>query len=152
MKPRLNPQATAPEAIKPLFALETYVQGCGLEPSLLELVKIRASQLNGCAFCVHMHTTDARAKGEREERIYLLSAWQESPLYSARERAALAWTEAVTLVADTHVPDEVYAELRTQFSDEEIVKLTISVATINAWNRLGVSLRSVHPTRTAQAA
>lgn len=152
MKPRLNPQATAPEAIRPLFALETYVQGCGLEPSLLELVKIRASQLNGCAFCVHMHTTDARAKGEREERIYLLSAWQESPLYSARERAALAWTEAVTLVTDTHVPDEVYAQLRTQFSDEEIVKLTVAVATINAWNRLGVSLRSVHPARTAQAA
>ncbi len=146
MKPRLNPNQAAPEAIKALAALENYVATCGLEPALIELVKTRASQINGCAFCIHMHTRDARAHGETEERLYLLNAWRESPLYSARERAALAWTEAVTLVAQTHVPDEVFEEAQAQFAAGELVKLTLLVATINAWNRIAISFRSMHPT------
>jgi AhpD family alkylhydroperoxidase len=112
MKPRLNPYEAAPDAMKSIAALEAYVQASGLEPSLIELVKTRASQINGCAFCLHMHTRDARARGESEERLYLLDAWRESPLYTERERAALAWTEAVTLVAQTRVPDAVYDEVR----------------------------------------
>jgi AhpD family alkylhydroperoxidase len=145
MKPRLNPWEAAPDAMKAVGALEAYVQRSGLEKSLIHLVKTRASQINGCAFCIHMHTRDARALGESEERLYLLDAWRESPLYSDRERAALAWTEAVTLVSETHVPDDVYAELRRHFSEEEVVKLTVLVATINAWNRISISFRSLHP-------
>ena len=122
-----------------------YVQSSGLEPSLLELIKMRASQINGCAYCLHMHSRDARAKGESEERLYLLDAWRESPLYTDRERAALAWTEAVTLISQTHAQDDVYEELRGQFSEEELVKLTVAVATINAWNRIAISFRAVHP-------
>jgi AhpD family alkylhydroperoxidase len=152
MKPRLNPNKTAPDALKPLIALEASVQNSGLEPLLIELVKTRASQINGCAYCLHMHTRDARAKGETEERLYLLDAWRESPLYSERERAALAWTEAVTLVAQTHVPDDVYEDARAQFNEEELVKLTLLVATINSWNRLGISFRAVHPTKQGRAA
>ncbi len=132
MKPRLNPYQASPEAMKAVAALEAYVKGSGLEPSLIELIKTRASQINGCAYCLHMHTRDARAKGESEERLYLLDAWRESPLYTDRERAALAWTEAVTLVSQTHVPDEVYEAARRHFSEEELVKLTVAVATINA--------------------
>src|ERR687886_2306298 len=131
MKARLNPNKAAPEAIKALGALESYVQGSGLEPSLIELVKTRASQINGCAFCIHMHTRDARARGETEERLYLLNAWRESPLYSERERAALAWTEAVTLVSETHVPDAVYEEVGPHVAADELVELTFLVATIN---------------------
>jgi AhpD family alkylhydroperoxidase len=152
MKPRLNPYQAAPEAMKAIGALEAYVQGCGLEHALIDLVKIRASQINGCAFCIHMHTREARARGETEERLYLLDAWRESPLYSERERAALAWTEAVTLVAQTHVPDAIHDEARAQFSEEELVKLTLLVATINAWNRIAISFRSVHPVKAARAA
>jgi AhpD family alkylhydroperoxidase len=152
MEPRLNPYKAAPEAIDALRALEAYVQKSGIEKSLIELVKTRASQINGCAYCVHMHTKDARAAGETEERLYLLSTWHESPLYTARERAALAWTEAVTLISETHVPDEVYSAARASFSEEELVKLTILVSTINAWNRIGVSYRLVHPTQKASAA
>ena len=122
------------------------------EPSLVELIKMRASQINGCAYCLHMHARDARAKGESEERLYLLDAWRESPLYTDRERAALAWTEAVTLVSQTHAPDDVYEELRGQFSEEEVVKLTVAVATINAWNRIAISFRAVHPSPRAHAA
>jgi AhpD family alkylhydroperoxidase len=147
MKPRLNPMAAAPDAMKAMGALESYVEESGLDPSLIHLVKTRASQINGCAFCIHMHTRDARARGESEERLYLLDAWRESPLYGDRERAALAWTEAVTLVAETHVPDAVYDEVRRHFSEAELVKLTLLVATINAWNRLAISFRSVHPVR-----
>ena len=116
-----------------------------LEPLLIKLVETRASQINGCAYCVHMHTRDARKLGEREERLYLLSAWEESPLYSARERAALRWTDALTLIAQTHAPDDAYEELRRQFSPEEIVKLTVTIGLINAWNRLAISMRTVHP-------
>lgn len=145
MKPRLNPYQAAPAMMKALMALEGQVASAGLEPPLMELVKIRASQINGCAFCLHMHTRDARSRGESEERIYLLDAWPESPLFTERERAALAWTEAVTLVSQTHVPDAVYEQARAQFSEEELVKLTLLVATINAWNRFAISFRSIHP-------
>ncbi|HEY1229925.1 MAG TPA: carboxymuconolactone decarboxylase family protein [Ramlibacter sp.] len=151
MKPRLNPYQAAPNAMKALMALETEVQQSGLEPALVELVKIRASQINSCAFCLHMHTRDARAKGESEQRIYLLDAWRESPLFSDRERAALAWTESVTLVSQTHVPDAVFDQAKAQFSDEELVKLTLLIAAINAWNRFAISFRSIHPV-TAKAA
>jgi AhpD family alkylhydroperoxidase len=143
MKPRLNAYQVAPDTMKALGALETHVQGSGLEKSLIELVKTRASQINGCAFCINMHTQDARKQGETEQRLYLLNAWRESPVYTDRERAALAWTEAVTLIADTHVPDDVYNEVRSQFSEEETVNLTMLVATINAWNRISVSFRSL---------
>ena len=152
MKPRLNPYQAAPGAMKALMALETEVQQSGLEPALVELIRIRASQINGCAFCLHMHTRDARAKGETEQRIYLLDAWCESPLYSDRERAALAWAEAVTLVSQTHVPDAVYEQAKAQFSDEELVKLTLLVAAINAWNRFAISFRSIHPVSAKAAA
>jgi AhpD family alkylhydroperoxidase len=152
MKPRLNPYQASPEAMKAVAALEAYVKGSGLEPSLIELIKTRASQINGCAYCLHMHTRDARAKGESEERLYLLDAWRESPLYTDRERAALAWTEAVTLVSQTHVPDEVYEAARRYFSEEELVKLTIAVATINTWNRILISFRSIHPVKQTRAA
>ena len=145
MKPRLNAYQAAPAVMKAMMALENQVVANGLEPALMELVKIRASQINGCAFCLHMHTRDARANGEKEERIYLLHAWRESPLFSARERAALAWTEAVTLVSQTHVPDDVYKQARAEFSEEELVKLTLLVTTINAWNRFAISFRSIHP-------
>jgi AhpD family alkylhydroperoxidase len=145
MKPRLNAYQAAPAVMKAMMALESQVVANGLEPVLMELVKIRASQINGCAFCLHMHTRDARAKGEKEERIYLLDAWRESPLFSPRERAALAWTEAVTLVSQTHVPDEVYEQARAEFSEGELVKLTLLVTTINAWNRFAISFRSIHP-------
>ena len=145
MKPRLNAYQAAPAVMKAMMALESQVVANGLEPALMELVKIRASQINGCAFCLHMHTRDARAKGEKEERIYLLDAWRESPLFSPRERAALAWTEAVTLVSQTHVPDDVYEQTRAEFSEEELVKLTLLVTTINAWNRFAISFRSIHP-------
>jgi AhpD family alkylhydroperoxidase len=138
--------------MKALGALETAVAGSGLEKPLIELVKTRASQINGCAFCIHMHTRDARALGETEERLYLLSAWRESPLYTDRERAALAWTESVTLVSQTSVPDEVYEQVRGSFSDEEIVKLTMLVATINTWNRIAISFRFIHPVKAAAVA
>src|SRR5215510_7711896 len=127
MQPRLNPYTAAPETIKAAVALETQLANSGLEPSLFHLVKTRASQINGCAFCVHMHTRDARAHGETEERLYLLSAWRESPLYTARERAALAWTEALTLIAATHAPDEDFEALKPYFTEKEIVNLTVLI-------------------------
>jgi AhpD family alkylhydroperoxidase len=150
MKARLNPYQAAPEEMKALTALENAIQASGLEPSLIDLVKTRASQINGCAFCIHMHTRDARARGESETRLYLLDAWRESPLYSDRERAALEWTEAVTLVSQTHVPDAVYDEVTRHFAEGELVKLTLLIATINAWNRIAISFRSVHPSKAAQ--
>ncbi|TXH35895.1 MAG: carboxymuconolactone decarboxylase family protein [Rhodospirillaceae bacterium] len=152
MKARLNPYQASPEMMKAVGDLEAKVAGSGLEHSLIELVKTRASQINGCAFCIHMHTRDARAKGESEERLYLLDAWEESPLYTDRERAALAWTEAVTLIAQTHAPDAVYERVRKEFNEEELVKLTTLIATINAWNRIAISFRSVHPMAKASAA
>jgi len=123
--------------------LHMFVRNCGLDHSLLELVKLRASQINGCAHCIDMHTKELRADGESEQRLYLLDAWRESPFYSDRERAALAWTEAVTLVADDHVPDEVYDEARKQFTEEELVNLTLALVAINAANRLNIAFRTV---------
>ena len=146
MTTRLNSYKAAPEAMKALVALENYVQESGLDHSLVDLVITRASQINGCAYCIHMHTSEARARGETEERLYLLDAWRDSPLYSERERAALAWTEAVTLVSETHVPDDVYDQARQHFSETELVNLTLCVTAINAWNRIAISFRAVHPT------
>ncbi|HEU5432265.1 MAG TPA: carboxymuconolactone decarboxylase family protein [Thermomicrobiales bacterium] len=143
MEPRLNYAQVAPGAAKAMQQLETYVRQSGLERSLLELVKTRASQINGCAFCLDMHTKDARAHGETEQRLYALSAWRETPFYTDRERAALAWTESVTLVSETHVPDDVYDLARQYFSEEELVNLTMAVIAINGWNRLAIAFRTV---------
>jgi AhpD family alkylhydroperoxidase len=147
----MNFYQAAPETMKALTALETHIQSTGLEKSLIELVKIRASEINGCAFCINMHTDDARKRGETEQRIYLLNAWCESLLYTDRERAALAWTESVTLITETHAPDDVYDEVRAQFSEEETVNLTVLIGTINAWNRLAISFRAVHPVKVKAA-
>ena len=145
MTPRLNARAAAPDAMKAMLALESYIQSSGLEKSLIELVKMRASQLNGCAFCLDMHSKDARAHGETEQRLYLLDAWRESPLYTDRERAALGWTESLTLVAQTRAPDADYEALAPHFSDDEKVKLTLLIGTINTWNRLAIGFRFAHP-------
>jgi AhpD family alkylhydroperoxidase len=152
MKPRLNFYQAAPDTIKALVAVEDVVRASGLEQSLIELVKTRASQINGCAFCINMHTQDARKQGETEQRLYLLDAWREAPVYTDRERAALAWTEAVTLVSETHVPDDVYNEMRAHFSEAEAVNLTMLVGAINAWNRIAISFRAVPPIRAKAAA
>lgn len=141
MEQRLNAWRAAPGAYKAMSGLQAYVNGCGLEKKLLYLVKIRASQINGCVFCIAMHVREARKLGETEERMHLLPAWREAPLYSARERAALAWTEAVTLVADGHVPDAVYQEAVQVFSEQELVDLTTAVVVINGWNRFQVAFR-----------
>ena len=145
MKTRLNHHAAAPGAIAAQRSVEAYVRQSGIEHSLLELVKIRASQLNGCAFCLDMHTRDARATGETEQRLYLLSAWREAPVYTERERAALEWTDAVTLVADGHVPDEVFRAVRPHFTDEELVNLTLAIGSINVWNRFAIAFRAAPP-------
>src|SRR5260370_15976153 len=142
---RIDAYAAAPGAMKAVVGVETYIQHCGLERSLIELVKMRASQINGCAYCLDMHSKDARRNGETEQRLYLLDAWHESPLYSARERAALAWTDAVTRIADTHAPDAIYNEVREQFSPEDLVNLTTLIGLINLWNRLAISFRNQHP-------
>lgn len=141
-EPRLNYIHLASPAIAAMRGVEEYVRHSGLETSLLELVRLRASQINGCAYCIDMHTKDARAAGETEQRLYGLSAWREMPFYSPRERAAMAWTEAVTLISRDQVPDEVYDFTRKHFSEEEIVKLTMAVIAINGWNRLAISFRS----------
>ena len=133
----------SPEAYEAMRTLSRYSAECGLEASLLELVKTRASQINGCAFCIQMHTRDARKLGETEDRLHLLAAWREAPVYTPRERAALLWTEALTLLTEGHAPDEVYAEVRLHFTDEEIAKLTLAIAVINSWNRIAVGLRFI---------
>ena len=144
MQSRLESQNASPAAYHAMLALEMFVRKSSkLEPSLIELVKMRASQINGCAFCLDMHSKDARAAGETEQRLYTLPAWRETPFFTDRERAALAWTEAVTLVAEDHVPDAVYKEARQQFSEEELVNLTMAVVTINGWNRLSIAFRAV---------
>lgn len=140
---RLDYASVSPEAAKAMYALEVASRKLGLDPLLVELVKLRASQINGCAFCVDMHTREARAAGESDEKLHLVAGWREAPMFSARERAALAWTEAVTRVADTHVPDDVYALASSEFTEEELVNLTLVVITINGWNRLAVSFRAV---------
>ena len=142
MKTRIDPSRVSPHVLKPLFALGAEVEASGLDPALLELVKMRASQINGCAYCLDMHSKDARAQGETEQRLYVLPAWRETSLFSERERAALAWTEAVTLVTDGHVPDEVYDEVSRQFTEQELVMLTLEVVAINGWNRLNIAFRT----------
>ena len=131
-----------PDAIKPLLALSEYVKNCGLEPNLIELVLMRVSQLNGCAYCLDMHSKDARAAGESEQRLYVLSAWREAPFYSDRERAALAWAEALTLIAHDEIDDELYDDVRAHFSEKELVDLSMAIIAINGWNRLAVGFRS----------
>jgi AhpD family alkylhydroperoxidase len=144
MNPRLDAAKTVPGAYRAMLDLEMYIRkSSNLEPSLLELVKMRASQINGCAFCLDMHSKDARAAGESEQRLYTLDAWRETPFFSDRERAALAWTEAVTLVHQGHVPDEVYAQAREHFAAEELVNLTMAVVAINGWNRWAIAFRAV---------
>ena len=149
MSARLNPFAAAPEMIAAMTAFETAVASSGLEHSLIELVKTRASQINGCAFCLHMHTRDARAAGESEERLHLLAAWWESSLFTPREKAALTWTESLTLIAQTRAPDADYAVMREEFDEAEAVKLTMLIGAINVWNRLAVGFRSQHPRKWA---
>ena len=141
MRSRIDTTRVSPDAYKAMLGLQSYVDASGLEPSLRHLLEIRASQINGCAFCLHMHLRDARKAGELQERLDLISAWREAPPFTERERAALAWTEAVTLVADTHVPDDVYEAARAEFSEPELVALTMAVVAINGWNRLMVSFR-----------
>ncbi|MGA3087460.1 MAG: carboxymuconolactone decarboxylase family protein [Terriglobales bacterium] len=142
METRIAYAKVAPGAYRAMLGLEQYLHGCGLEESLLNLVRLRASQINGCAYCIDMHWKDLRAAGESEQRLYGLDAWAESPYYSDRERAALTWTEAVTNIRDGHVRDEVYEHVRGQFSEKELADLTLAVAAINAWNRLAISARS----------
>ena len=141
METRIDAAKASPEVYKAMLAVQGYVNKCGLETTLLELVKLRASQINGCAYCLAMHSRDARRHGVSDERMHLLNAWREAPLYSAREQAALAWTEALTLITQGHAPDEVYAQARAQFSDKELVDLTLAITTINAWNRLAIGFR-----------
>ena len=143
MKARLDFRKASPQGDRAMKALHLFVRDCGLDHGLLELVKLRASQINGCAHCIDMHAKELRADGESEQRLYLLSAWRESPFYSDRERAALAWTEAVTLVADSQVPDAVYEEARKSFSEEDLVNLTLALVAINGANRLNIAFRTV---------
>ena len=151
MQPRMDYATVAPQALRAMYALEAHVRACGLEHSLLELVKTRASQINGCAYCIDMHTKDARAAGEDEQRLYALSAWREAPFYSPRERAALDWTEALTLIHQDHVSDELYREAREHFTEAELVNLTMAVVAINGWNRLAISFRTVPGTYQAKS-
>lgn len=143
MSPRIDYAKIAPEAVKAMWGVEKYVHDGLIEPSVLELVKFRASQINGCAFCIDMHTKDARASGETEQRLYALTAWRETPFFTQRERAALAWTEAVTQIADGHVPDDVYDFARASFNELELIDLTMAIVAINGWNRLAISFRKV---------
>ncbi len=142
MPERLNYVQRAPAGYRAMAALNRYVEGCGLEHSLLELVKMRASQINGCAYCIDMHSKDARALGESEQRLYALNAWRETPFYTDRERAALALTEAATRIADAHVSDALYEEASQHFSDEELVNLMLAIVTINGWNRIAITFQS----------
>lgn len=152
MKQRLQFFAAAPEIMKAVAALNKAVEESGLERSLLHLIKLRASQINGCSFCVDMHSREAREDGETEQRLYLVAAWKESPLFSDRERAAFAWTEAVTLISNGGVSDELYEKTLKHFSEQELTKLTVAVGMINVWNRLCVSFHAIHPVHAAKAA
>jgi AhpD family alkylhydroperoxidase len=152
MQQRLDAMKISPAAYKAMAGLQAYVDQSDIEKPLLELLKIRASQINGCAFCLVMHTTAARKQGESDERMHLLNAWREAPSFTARERAALAWLEAITLVTEGHVSDEVYGEARQHFSEKELVDLTAAAVTINMWNRLAIAFRAtpqVTPARKA---
>ena len=153
MTPRIrNPHALAPEAIKAMMALEASLANGGLEKSLQDFVKLRASQINGCAFCIHMHSTHLREAGESEMRLYMLNAWRESTLYTPRERAALGWTEALTRLAETGAPDGDYEALKAEFTEAEQVQLTLLIGAINTWNRLQVGFRAPHPVDRPRAA
>ncbi|MGN6549459.1 MAG: carboxymuconolactone decarboxylase family protein [Pararhizobium sp.] len=152
MEARLDYRKADPALLKALYGLNAAVEASGLERSLLHLIKLRASQINGCSFCVDMHTHEARADGESEQRLYLVSAWKESPLFSERERAAFAWTEAVTRIADGGVSDGLFAHAREHFSEDELTKLTVAIGMINIWNRLCVSFHVIHPVRHAAKA
>lgn len=143
MEARLDFPKLAPQAVKMMLGFEEYLRQCGLETRLLHLVKMRASQINGCAYCLDMHSKDARAEGETEQRLYALDAWSETPYFSERERAALLWTEAVTKVAEGHVPDAVYDAVRREFSSQELANLTLAITAINSWNRLNIAFRTV---------
>ncbi len=150
MKQRLNYSQISPDALNAMLELEKYVHGSELERSLYELVKTRASQINGCAYCIDMHTKDARKAGETEQRLYGLSAWRETPFYSKRERAALEWTEALTLIAENDIPDSLYDSVRKHFDEKEMVVLTMAIIAINGWNRLAISFRTVPGTYQAK--
>lgn len=143
MKARLDYAAIDPQALKAMMGLEKYVAGSGLEHNLFELVKLRASQINGCAYCIDMHAKDARKAGETEQRIYALSAWRETPFYTERERAALAWSEALTLISEDEISDSLYEATRRHFNDEEMVSLSMAIVAINGWNRLAIGFRKV---------
>ena len=143
MENRIDFYKASPDALKAMIALETAVGKLGLEPSLLELVKMRVSQINGCAFCLDMHSADARKGGESERRLYTLPAWRETPFFSAREQAALAWAEALTLIAETNAPDDVYAQLSAQFNASEMANLTLAINAINSWNRFAIGFRKM---------
>jgi AhpD family alkylhydroperoxidase len=143
MKPRINQREVGQGALKAMLGLQAYVAKSGLEPALLQLIEFRVSQINGCAYCLDMHSKDLRAGGESEQRLYVLEAWRESPFYTERERAALGWAEAVTLVREGHVPDDVYEQARAQFSEEDLVNLTLAIVAINGWNRLNIAFRTV---------
>ena len=142
MPPRIDHTKVAPGALRAMYSLKKYLAESSVEKPLRELIKVRASQINGCAYCIDMHWKDARAAGETEQRLYGLAAWREAPYYSERERAALAWTEELTLIAEHHVSDEPYEQTRRHFSEQELVDLTLAVVTINAWNRISISFRS----------
>lgn len=152
MAQRMNPFAVAVEGVKALQGVEKYLETSGLNHKLALLVKIRVSQINGCEYCLHMHTEDARKLGESEQRIYLLDAWHESTMYSPKERAALAWAESLTDIRHSRAPDSVYSEARGLFSEKELADLSINIAMINAWNRLAIGARAVHPSDLAKAA
>jgi len=143
MTARLDYRKFSKEPLKAMLDLESYLAQCGLDPKLLHMIKLRASQINGCAYCIDMHWKDARAGGEAEQRLYGLDAWRESPYYTDRERAALEWTESLTLISTTHAPDEAFAAVKAQFSEKEIVDLTYAISAINSWNRIAISLRAV---------
>jgi len=157
MQPRIDYRKYAGEALQTMLNLEKYIAAAGLDEKMVELMKMRASQINGCAYCLDMHSIDARAIGESEQRLYALNAWRETPFFSDRERAALAWTEAITLVSETHVPDSAYEEVKKYFSEKEIIDLTVVATVINMWNRMAIATRSVpghyrRPTKTTVAA
>jgi AhpD family alkylhydroperoxidase len=142
MEPRFDYRKFSPDPVQAMIALEKYIASCGLDHKFVHLLKLRASQINGCAFCIDMHSIDARAEGETEQRLYALNAWRETAFFTPRERAGLAWVEAVTLVSETHVPDDVYEEARRHFSEKEIFDLTFIASTINAWNRIAIASRT----------
>ena len=156
MEPRIAYNKYSPNALHAMYALEKHLKSSTIEEKLLHLIKLRASQINGCAYCIDMHSIDARALGDTEQRLYALNAWRETPFFTPRERAALEWTESLTLVSQTHVPDDVYEAVRKEFTENELVDLTYAVATINTWNRLAISMRAVpgqyHPTERKAAA